>query len=346
MTRSKPVSYLPSLSFFVLLYVMNIFVTGAAGFIGSHFCEKLIHLGHQVTGFDNFDPFYNEKIKLNNLANLNQTKSFNFVKGSLLDPVALSEALDNKFDCVIHLAASAGVRPSIISPLDYVDNNVKGTVNLLEKMKEKNILKFIFSSSSSVYGNSPNVPFKESDKLDYAISPYATTKLCGENFTRLYHNLYQFSVINLRFFTVYGPRQRPDLAIHKFIKANLNQEPIQIFGDGSMARDYTYIEDTVDGISRALSFISENKTIYKTYNLGNSNPIALKELISQIESLTKKSFNLSYSPIPKGDVNITFADIGLAKSELGYSPSTPLRIGLEKFLDWFIKNREILGIKS
>ncbi|MBT3585396.1 MAG: NAD-dependent epimerase/dehydratase family protein [Halobacteriovoraceae bacterium] len=317
---------------------MKVLVTGAAGFIASHLCEALLTTGHEVVGIDNFDPFYPIESKKENLELLHQHKGFSFTEGDLSDAPFVEKFLTyHPVDLVIHLAAKAGVRPSLEDPIGYVNANITATVSLLEGMRKNGIKKFIFASSSSIYGESKTVPFKEDTSFDHSISLYATTKQSGELFTRMYHNLYKLDVINLRFFTVYGPRQRPDLAIHKFLKSNLLDETITIFGDGSMARDYTYVSDTVQGIIGAMNRIVENPNVYETYNLGNSHPVSLKELILAIEKTTGKPLIIQRTDVPLGDVPITYADISSSKEKLGYHPQVSLESGLAEFYKWIQK---------
>ncbi len=314
---------------------MKVFITGVAGFIGSHLAEQLLLQGHHVFGIDNFDPFYPRKTKEKNIIEISKNDKFQFFEADLLDHKNLEEILkQTSCDVVVHLAAKAGVRPSLEDPIAYLRCNTEGTLSLLEAMRKTQMSKIIFASSSSVYGKSPIVPFTEEQKLEHAISPYATSKQAGELYTKLYHNLYQFSVINLRFFTVYGPRQRPDLAIHKFIKANMENKEIPFFGDGSMARDYTYVLDTVAGIEGAIKKIQNEKTLYETYNLGNNQPVTLNELILAIEAATGKACQLKREPTPAGDVPITFANIDRAKRDLGYNPKTQLKQGIDHFYSW------------
>ena len=241
-------------------------------------------------------------------------------------------------DVIIHLAASAGVRPSIEKPLSYVDNNVLGTTSILEASKIAGIKKIVFASSSSIYGKSKNIPFHEDESMDHAISIYATSKQNGELLNRMYHNLFNMDVINLRFFTVYGPRQRPDLAINKFIRANLEGKEIVMFGDGTMARDYTFVHDTVDGIVKASTRVLNNQNLFETYNLGNSFPVSLTELIKSIEEITEIKMKIRKEDIPLGDVPITYANIDKAKKILGYNPKTPLKEGLISFMNWIKEN--------
>lgn len=322
---------------------MSILVTGGAGFIGSHLIERLCALKNQVITVDNFDPFYSKELKLNNLKQLQHFQHFSHYEADIRNTAKLEQIIkDHNVDMVIHLAAKAGVRPSLANPHEYSSVNIDGTLSVLEAMKKTQVKQIIFASSSSVYGNHKTVPFHEDLPLTEAISPYAVTKQTGELFTRMYHNLFGFNVINLRFFTVYGPRQRPDLAIHQFIKSNLAGKTITLFGDGSMARDYTYVDDTVQGIIGAVEKLKKEKNIYNTYNLGNSNPINLMTLTQTIEKVTGKKNVIEFKPAPLGDVDITFADIEKAKRDLNYHPETTLENGISNFVRWFEKNSNIL----
>ena len=316
---------------------MKILITGAAGFIGSHLCEALIN-DHDVIGIDNFCDFYDIKIKRNNLKNLAQFDNFQIIKADIRSKSEMEDVFSHhKFDLIIHLAAMAGVRPSIDDPVLYTEVNINGTVNLLEQCKKHNIDKFIFASSSSVYGNNKNVPFAESDPVDLPISPYASTKKAGELICHSYHHLYQISIACLRFFTVYGPRQRPDLAIHKFARNILNDEAIPVFGDGSTQRDYTYIDDIIDGISRSVDFIMSGYH-YEVFNLGESQTISLSKMIKIIERSLGKEAKKEILPMQPGDVNQTYADISKAKEMLGYNPKTKFKVGVDKFIDWLKDN--------
>lgn len=321
---------------------MKFLITGGAGFIGSSLCEYLIKQQHQVLCLDNFDPFYPKEIKLKNISALLNHPNFKLVEADICDAEKIAEVFQSTpIDFVIHLAAKAGVRPSILNPQAYVDTNINGTMNILENMKNTGVKNLIFSSSSSVYGNNEKIPYAESDNVDFPISPYAATKKSGELLTFNYHHLYQFKVINLRFFTVFGPRQRPDLAIHKFFDRLYHQQAIEMYGDGSTSRDYTFVDDIVEGIACAIEFISKSdKCIYETINLGNSSPIKLSALIQLIEEVCDKKFDIKKLPMQEGDVNLTFADIQKAKSILHYAPKTTIREGLQKFKTWYESNQK------
>jgi UDP-glucuronate 4-epimerase len=305
-------------------------VTGAAGFIGSHVCEALLAGGWRVTGLDSFDEFYSPRVKRRNVLECEASNKFSVVEGDIRDRQVVEAALENGVDAIIHLAARAGVRPSIEQPLLYQDVNVGGTCVLLEAARRHRIRRFIFASSSSVYGNAPKTPFSESDNVDFPISPYAATKKAGELLCYTYHHLFGINVTCLRFFTVYGPRQRPDLAIHKFARLIESDQPVPMFGDGGMTRDYTYVADTVAGVLAAV----EKCRGYHIYNLGNSNPISLRDLIGAIGGALGKTPRIQRLPAQPGDVERTFADIGLAARELGYRPRTDFRTGLGRFVEW------------
>jgi len=305
-------------------------VTGAAGFVGSHVCERLLEAGWRVSGVDIFDEFYDPAVKRSNVAGCVRHPRFSLIEADIRDEAAMSRAVGAGVDVIVHLAARAGVRPSIENPLLYQDVNVRGTCILLEAARRFKIPKFVFASSSSVYGNNPKVPFSESDNVDYPISPYAATKKAGELICYAYHHLFGLDVTCLRFFTVYGPRQRPDLAIHKFARLIEHGEPIPVFGDGSMMRDHTYIDDIVAGVMAAV----ERCKGYRIYNLGNSNPVSLNELIAAIEAALGKAAQIKRLPMQPGDVERTFADISRARAELGFEPRTDLRTGLAEFVKW------------
>ncbi len=316
---------------------MKILITGCAGFIGSHLCEALIR-EHEVIGIDNFCDFYDIKIKRNNLKGLAQFDNFQIIKADIRSKSELEDVFSHhKFDLVIHLAAMAGVRPSIADPVLYTEVNINGTVNLLEQCKKQNVKKFIFASSSSVYGNNKKVPFAETDPVDLPISPYASTKKAGELICHTYHHLENISMVILRFFTVYGPRQRPDLAIHKFARKILADEVISVFGDGSTQRDYTYIDDIIDGILRSIDFV-ESGTHYEIFNLGESQTISLSKMIKTIEKALGKNARKEVIALQPGDVDQTFADISKAEELLGYDPKTKFKTGVDKFIEWLREN--------
>ncbi len=314
----------------------TILITGVAGFIGSNIAKKLLTNGYTVLGVDNFDPFYDKSIKLQNLKFLTAfNDAFKFYELDIRNQEALLKL--EKADMVIHLAAKAGVLPSITNPAEYIATNIEGTFNILEMMKIKNIKKMVFASSSSIYGNNKNIPFSENDKVDNPISPYAFTKKSCELINYNYHHLYNIDILNLRFFTVYGPGQRPDLAIHKFVSLIESGKPIEMYGDGSSARDYTYIDDIVEGIYKSMEYLTLNKNIYEIINIGNNSPVTLKELISTIFTLLKKEYAVNVKPMQAGDVDITYANIKKAKELLGYNPKTTMTDGLKKFIDWYKK---------
>jgi UDP-glucuronate 4-epimerase len=309
----------------------RILVTGAAGFIGSHLCEALLARGDEVVGLDNFDPFYARAVKEANLAECRKRAAFRLIEGDLRDEALAGQVLADGIDAVVHLAAKAGVRPSIAEPLLYQDVNVRGTAVLLEAARRAGVKRFIFASSSSVYGNNEKVPFAETDNVDFPISPYAATKKAGELLAHTYAHLYRMGVTCLRFFTVYGPRQRPDLAIHKFTRLISRGEPIPVFGDGSASRDYTYIDDIIDGVLRALDCCNS----YRIYNLGEAQPVTLATLIATLEQALGRTARIDRLPAQPGDVERTFADITRARQELGYSPQTALADGIARFVEWF-----------
>ena len=308
---------------------MKTLVTGAAGFIGSHLCERLLDEGLSVVGIDNFDDFYDPQIKRDNISNCLKNKDFQLIEADIRDRAAMDKAAGG-VEIIVHLAAKAGVRASIAEPLLYSDVNINGTMFLLEAANKHKVGKFIFASSSSVYGNNEKVPFSEDDNVDFPISPYAATKKACELICHTYHHLYGIDITCLRFFTVYGPRQRPDLAIHKFSKLIEQDKPIPVFGDGSMMRDFTYIDDIIDGIIASMSKCKG----FNIYNLGESQPISVNDLIGEIEKVLGKKATREYLPLQPGDVNRTYADITKAARELGYNPSTPIPVGLAKFTTW------------
>jgi len=316
----------------------NILVTGGAGFIGSNLCESLLDQGYSIICFDNFDSFYDPNIKIKNVEEIKKKflHRFEIIPGDIRNLEQIKETFKrNNISLVIHLAAMAGVRPSIKNPLIYHDVNIRGTLVLLEACKEFGIKDFIFASSSSVYGENQRVPFTEDDLNIYPISPYGVTKRAGELICYNYHHLYGINIACLRIFTAYGPRQRPEMAIHKFTRMIDNGEKIPIFGDGSSRRDYTYIDDLVNGVIKVI----ELHKGFEIYNLGESRTISLMELVGLIEdSLGKKATIESYESQP-GDASITYADISKAKRILGYDPKISIEEGIKRFIHWYKLNK-------
>lgn len=313
---------------------MSILVTGAAGFIGSHLCDALLDRGHTVVGLDSFDDFYEPKTKERNLERALDHSPFELVRGDLRDHAALS-GLPEGIETIVHLAARAGVRPSIENPELYADVNIMGTVRLLEWARARGVEQFVFASSSSVYGNNEKVPFSESDPVDHPISPYAATKKSGELICHAASHLDGLAVACLRFFTVYGPRQRPDLAVHKFARILRDGGEIPMFGDGSTCRDYTYIDDTIAGILGALAWVGQHHGAYDIFNLGNHRTVALSEMIRALGEEMDIEPRIRQLPMQPGDVVRTYADIARASRELGYRPETGFREGVQRFLEWF-----------
>jgi len=335
-------------------------VTGGSGFIGSHLIEKLLKEGHSVINIDNFDDFYDYKIKIKNtlasleknidfefsekendiqnLISISKSESYTLYFQDIRDKNGLEKIFQNHpIDLIIHLAALAGVRPSIERPLEYEEVNVRGTMNLWELCNQFNIKKFVCASSSSVYGNNEKTPFSETDNVDQPISPYAATKKSGEVLGHVYHSLYGIDIIQLRFFTVYGPRQRPDLAIHKFTKLISENKEIPFYGDGNTARDYTYIDDIIDGILKSVDYLEKNYDIYEIINLGESEVVTLSEMLSEIEKNLNKTAIRKILPLQPGDVQKTSADITKAKNLIGYNPTTNFQNGTKKFVEWFLR---------
>jgi UDP-glucuronate 4-epimerase len=320
--------------------VRRLLVTGAAGFIGSWFVERLLQGGDEVVGLDNFDPFYDRTIKEGNLAAARGSAAFRLVEGDLRDRAEMFALFgDGAFDAVVHLAAKAGVRPSLADPAGYYATNLIGTSNLLEAMRDAGCRRLVFASSSSVYGNNRKVPFHEDDRVDAPISPYAATKKAGEELCHVYHAVHGFSILALRFFTAYGPRQRPEMAIHAFTRRLFAGESIPVFGDGSMERDFTYIDDVVDGVASALDHVIGNET-YDIVNLGESEPIRLSRLVAALEAATGREATVDRREVPPGDVERTFADVSRARRLLRYEPRVGLEEGLRRFVDWY--RREML----
>lgn len=338
-------------------------VTGGSGFIGSHLVEQLLRNGHSVINIDNFDDFYSYQIKIKNtlesidkisdfefsdketdiqrLISLSKSDKYSLYYQDIRDKKGLEDIFRNhSIDMVIHLAALAGVRPSIERPLEYEEVNVRGTMNLWELCKDFGIKKFICASSSSVYGNNEKVPFAETDNVDNPISPYAATKKCGEILGHVYHNLYHIDMIQLRFFTVYGPRQRPDLAIHKFTKLISEGIEIPFYGDGTTARDYTYIDDIIDGITKSILYLESHSNVYEILNLGESQVVTLTEMVATIENALKVTANKKILPMQPGDVTKTNADITKSRVLIGYKPDTDFQNGIKKFVEWFLRKRQ------
>ncbi len=310
---------------------MNVLVTGGAGFIGSHLVDQLLRQGHQVTVVDSFDPFYPAAVKRGNIAAHLDHRDYTLLAADIRDLEGLRTALAGDFEVIVHLAARAGVRPSIQDPLGYQETNVRGTQNLLELAREREIRQFVFASSSSVYGINPNVPWREDDYVLLPISPYASTKVSGELLGHVYSHLYGIRFLALRFFTVYGPRQRPDLAIHKFARRMLRGESIPVFGDGSTRRDYTYINDIIQGVRAAMEY---DRTAYEVINLGNNRTVGLLEMIRTLEEALGVEARLDFQPPQPGDVPQTWADVGKAERLLGYRPTTEFREGIARFAGW------------
>ena len=313
---------------------MHILVTGGAGFIGSHLVDSLLAEGVEVTVLDNFDSFYDRQVKERNIREHRNHERYRLIDGDLRDAESLNEQLTARFDVIVHLAAMAGVRPSIERPLTYQDVNVTGTQNLLEIARRQKIPHFVFASSSSVYGVNPRVPWSEDDYVLQPISPYASTKVSGELLGHVYSHLFGFRFIALRFFTVYGPRQRPDLAIHKFAHLISSGRPIPLFGDGSTRRDYTYVDDIVAGIRGAIRY---DRSPYEVINLGNNATVTLIEMVHTIEEALGKRATIDWKPDQPGDVPQTWASVAKARDLLGYDPRTPFKEGIRRFAEWFLQ---------
>ncbi|UCC66853.1 MAG: GDP-mannose 4,6-dehydratase [Deltaproteobacteria bacterium] len=321
----------------------RVLVTGGAGFIGSHVCQRLLREGYDVVCLDNFDTFYDPEMKRRNVAEISETKGkggFRLIEGDIREKGFLEDLFSSSsVDLVIHLAARAGVRPSIQQPLLYEEVNVKGTLNLLEVCKDFKVKDFIFGSSSSVYGRNRKVPFSEGDRLEAMISPYAVTKRVGELFCHAYHYLYGLNIFCLRFFTVYGPRQRPEMAMHKFTRLIYQGERIPVYGDGTSCRDYTYIDDIIEGVMGAV----KNLRGYDIVNLGESRTVPLQEVISLLEDAVGKKAEIEELPEQPGDAPITYADISKARRLLGYDPQVGVEEGIKLFVRWF-QEREGKGL--
>ena len=312
----------------------RILITGGAGFIGSHLVDRLLNSDvEQITVVDDFNDFYQPEIKRRNIVSHLKDQRYRLVEADIRDAKALEQSLANtQFDCVVHLAARAGVRPSLSQPRLYNETNVNGTLNLLELARQRGIKQFVFGSSSSVYGINAKVPFSEDDPIRQPISPYAATKGAGELLCHTYSHLYGIRCVCLRFFTVYGPRQRPDLAIHKFARLISEGKPIPVFGDGTTRRDYTYIDDIIDGVVASINY---DQSDYEVINLGESRTVELRELIALLEKELDAHAVIDRQPAQPGDVPQTFANITKARKLLGYNPQTQIEEGLRKFVDWF-----------
>jgi len=315
-----------------------ILVTGGAGFIGSHLCERLSAEGREVVCLDVFDSFYSKKVKLRNIDTLKDAQNFHLYEGDIRDPAVLEDLFGHhRVEAVVHLAARAGVRPSLEMPRLYTDVNLTGTATLLEHARNYKVSRFVFGSSSSVYGNSDRIPLVETERADEPVSPYAATKRAGELLTYTYHHLYGMDVSCLRFFTVYGPRQRPEMAIHKFTRLIDQGESVPLFGDGSSARDYTFVDDIVAGIASAL----ERARGYQVFNLGRSEVVSLKELIAHIETALGKKAKLVFQSEQPGDVRQTCADLSRSRQALGYEPKVGIQEGIGRFVEWYRAQKSV-----
>lgn len=326
--------FLPLDRTIALMSSKQILITGGAGFIGSHLVDRLLGEGEwHITVVDDFNDFYSPEIKHANIAGHLGSPNYRLVDADIRDAATMTALFaEYKFDVIVHLAARAGVRPSLSEPKLYAETNINGTLNLLELARQHDIKQFVFGSSSSVYGINAKVPFAEEDRIHQPISPYAATKAAGELICHTYSHLYGIRIVALRFFTVYGARQRPDLAIHKFSKLITQGKPIQVFGDGTTRRDYTYIDDIIQGVRAAIDY---DKSMYEVFNLGESQTIELGELIALLERNLDMSAVIDRQPIQPGDVPITYANITKSRELLGYNPTTKIADGIPKFVEWF-----------
>ena len=320
----------------------TILITGGAGFIGSHLTDRLLESGERVISIDNFNDYYDPAVKKRNIEDALENPSYILCEGDLRDRGFVGDVLDtHRPDLVIHLAAMAGVRPSLENPLLYQEVNIIGTNNLLEEMNVRDMKKLLFASSSSVYGDCPRVPFSESDPDIHPISPYGVTKLSGEHLCYAYHQLFGMDILCFRFFTVYGPRQRPDMAIHKFTVLIDTGKPIRVFHEGKSSRDYTYIDDIIQGILGGVGFVMNTPApVFEVFNLGEATRVPLIELIGHIEAGLKKPANTIMMPGQPGDVQTTYANIEKARRLLGYKPETQIEIGIDRFMAWYRKERQ------
>lgn len=312
----------------------KILITGGAGFIGSHLVDRLLSEGGwEITVIDDFNDFYDPSIKRANIETHIGQPNYRLIEADIREYEVIHQALaEDQFDCVVHLAARAGVRPSLTEPRLYVETNINGTLNLLELARERGVKQFVFGSSSSVYGMNEKVPFSEDDPIFNPISPYAATKAAGELICHTYSHLYGMRIVCLRFFTVYGSRQRPDLAIHKFANLITRGKVIPVFGDGTTRRDYTYIDDIIAGVRAAIDYDQSN---YEVINLGESRTVELRELISLLESELAQTAKIDRQPMQPGDVPQTFADITKARRLLNYNPQTQIEEGMRRFVEWW-----------
>jgi UDP-glucuronate 4-epimerase len=331
-----------------------IVVTGGAGFIGSHLTKTLLKSGQKVVVLDNFNDFYDPNIKWGNIQEIKKivekldlpAQNLQVIEGDIRDAGQLDKLFASfPSQLVVHLAAMAGVRPSISAPMLYNDVNTNGTINLLDSCKKYEVKKFVFASSSSVYGNNKKLPFAETDFVDHPVSPYAATKRAGELICHTFHHLYGMDIACLRFFTVYGPGQRPDLAIHKFTKLIVNDEDLPFYGDGSTERDYTYIDDIIAGTLKAIDWVQAGQGLYEIFNLGESRTVTLKHMVETLEKVIGKKAKLERLPLQTGDVQRTFADITKAQKILGYNPTTAFEDGIEKFIQWYKEINTLTMIK-
>ena len=330
---------------------MKILVTGAAGFIGFHLTLALLDRGDEVVGIDNLNDYYDpalKRLRLDEIAKHPKFSSFEFIKADISDRALMEQLFaDNSFDVVVNLAAQAGVRYSLENPHAYVDSNLVGFVNILEGCRHSNVKHLVYASSSSVYGMNVKQPFSTDDRVDYPISLYAATKKSNELMAHTYSHLYNIPTTGLRFFTVYGPYGRPDMAYYKFTKAILNGDPIDVYNNGVMKRDFTYIDDIVEGIVRVMdktptpqeNKYSTAKPPYRIYNIGNNNPVTLRDFIRAIEDACETKANENLLPMQPGDVSVTYADINELKVSIGFKPKTTIYEGIEKFISWYINSK-------
>jgi UDP-glucuronate 4-epimerase len=327
--------------------MQSILITGGAGFIGSHLVDRLLSEGEwQVSVVDDFNDFYDPAIKHKNITGHQQNPNYHLFEADIRDRPALEKVFgDSDFQCIVHLAARAGVRPSLEQPLLYAETNINGTMNLLELAREHGIRQFVFGSSSSVYGINAKVPFSEDDPICQPISPYAATKAAGELLCHTYTHLYGLRCVCLRFFTVYGARQRPDLAIHKFARLISEDEPIPVFGDGTTRRDYTFIDDIIAGVQASIDYVGDyEKSAYEVINLGESRTVELRELIALLERELGVKAKILRQPQQPGDVPQTYADIAKARRLLGYNPQTQIEDGMARFVRWFRGSESKIGV--